>query len=244
MGLSEVFTAVGDVLLPPVCPLCREEPLPETPLPLCETCWRRFEPLREPFCPRCAVPFGGAGPSHECPRCRSRPPPFGQARAWGVYEGGLLEAVQRLKYRGDLWLRRALCALAEEAFHRFWNGDSEFSAVVCVPADRRALRRRGFDLPALLSRAVARSAGLPWRPSALVRREEGIDLVGLGAEQRWRAARRAYGPRERLAGRVLLVDDVLTTTATARACSLACRKAGARTVDVLAVARTPLGRTA
>ncbi len=244
MGLSGLLAAVGDVLLPPVCPLCRRDPPRGQPIPVCEPCWRGFAPLREPFCPRCSVPFPGAGPSHECPRCRDRSPPFARARAWGAYDGGLLDALQRLKYRGDLALRSTLEGLAVEAFHRFWGDDRDFSAVVCVPADAKTLRRRGFDLPALLSRAVARSTGLPWNPAALLRRSDGVELVGLGAEERWRAAHRAYGCRGPLSGRVLLVDDVLTTTATARACALACRRAGARSVEVLAVARTPPGRNA
>ncbi len=243
MGLPDLLAALADVLLPPVCPLCREDPPRGQRLPLCETCWTSFEPLREPFCSRCSLPFPGTGPSHDCPRCRRRSPPFARARAWGAYDGGLLDALQRLKYRGDLALRSALERLAVDTFQRFWEGDRDFSAVVCVPPDPRTLGRRGFDLPALLSRAVARSAGLPWNPAALLRRSDGVELVGLDAGERWRAAHRAYDFRERLNGRVLLVDDVLTTTATARACALACRRAGARSVDVLALARTPLGRT-
>ena len=186
----------------------------------------------------CAEPFAGTGPSHPCPRCRSDPPPFRSLRAWGRYEAGLLELVQAVKFGGRHELRGALGALFEAALTRHCAG-APFDAVVPVPASVRGLGRRGFDLPGYLSRRASRVLGVPWRPFALARRPDAPDLVGLSATERLKAARRAFGPREPLTGSVLLVDDVATSTATARACALACLRAGAREVRVLVLARTP-----
>jgi len=197
-----------------------------------------LEPLREPFCSLCGEPFPGVGPSHLCTRCREQPPPFRELRAWGVYRGALLDAVRRWKFAGDPCLRVALGGLAGEAFRRFWPHE-RFGAVIPVPCHPATLHRRGFDVPALLARVVARGAGLPWRPRALEKAREIPELVGLDLRARAAAVRGAYRAREALEGGVLLVDDVATSTATARACARACREAGAEWVAVLALARTP-----
>lgn len=145
------------------------------------------------------------------------------------------------KFGGGLELRGLLAAIAVEGFERHYRGGPErLSAVVPVPCDRATLRRRGFDLPALCSRAVAGAANRPWRPTALRKRASTPDLVGLGARERARAVADAYGVGEALEGTVLLVDDVVTTTATVRACAHAALAAGAEKVLCLAVARTPM----
>jgi predicted amidophosphoribosyltransferase len=224
------------LLLPPLCPLCRENVL-QPARPFCTTCASCLTAAEEPWCPTCGLPYTGRGPSHLCPRCLHDPPPFEQVRVWGVYAGGLADAVQRFKYAGQLSMRRALEQLAVEALVRHY-GVPPVSAVVPVPPHPSTARRRGCDLAALLARAVARAAGLPIRLRALRKVARTPDLVTLDAAQRRRAVAEAYGPRERLSGGVLLVDDVVTTTATARACATACLAAGADYVRVLALART------
>ncbi len=227
------------VLLPAVCPLCGNRGLPEGGGPVCGSCATRLEPLVGPCCSRCALPFSGGGPDHPCPRCVADPPPFEGLRAWGPYRGALLEAIQRLKYGGDLALRRLLEDLAVDAVRRTPAVPGP-DAVVPVPCTTRTLARRGFDLPALLARRVAREVQAPWRPSAVRKRPDAPDLVGMGAAERERATRRAFEPVASLAGTVLVVDDVVTTTATVRAVARACLAAGAGRVTVLALARTPL----
>ncbi len=230
--------ALAQVLLPPLCPACRERGPRDPSFSFCDRCAAQLEPLREPFCPRCGVPFPGAGPSHPCPQCDADPPPFDELRTWGIYRGGLLDAIQRWKFASDLCWREALEGLACETVDRFWPEIGP-SAVVPVPCHLRTLRRRGFDPAALLSRAVARRLGAPWRPRALQKVRLIPELVGLDARARWDTVQGAYEHREPLAGTVLLVDDVVTSTATSRSCAEACRQAGAARVLVLGLARTP-----
>jgi predicted amidophosphoribosyltransferase len=148
--------------------------------------------------------------------------------------------VRAFKFSRRFALRRVLEDLVVEAFDRFYSeATNGVRAVVPVPCRRSTLRRRGFDLPALLARRLARSRALSWRPEALMKLADTPDLVRLGAAARVRAVKRAYAPRESLEGPVLLVDDVVTSTATARACARSCLDAGADRVLVLALARTP-----
>jgi len=238
--LLRAVRALACVLLPPLCPACRARGPGGGPATFCGPCAARLEPLQEPFCPRCGLSFPGAGPSHPCPRCSAERPPFEELRTWGLYRGGLLDAIQRWKFGRDLSWRTALEGLACEAQGRFWPA-LRVAAVVPVPCHPATLRRRGFDPAALLSRAVARRADAVWRPQALRKVRAIPELVGLDAQERRAAVRGAYAPAERLGGTVLLVDDVVTSTATARACAEACRRAGAARTLVLGLARTPLG---
>jgi predicted amidophosphoribosyltransferase len=136
-------------------------------------------------------------------------------------------------------VRRVLEHFILRGFDRYWQPGA-FSAVIPVPCHPTTLRRRGFDLPALLARKLSRSREIPWRPRALSKVKVTADLVGLKPSQRTAAVAGAYAAREALDGQVLLVDDVATSTATARACAKACLQAGASAVKVLVVARTPL----
>jgi len=237
-AVAEAARGLVDLFLPSLCPLCGRSP-PETGShPLCPACAGRVRAPSEPWCPVCAVPFPGTGPSHPCPRCLADPPPFRRLRARALYEGAAADLIQAMKFSGRLEVRSALVDLAIQAALEHY-ADTRYAAVVPVPAAPAALRSRGFDLPGILSRGLARHLGVPWRPHALSKDPGAPELLGRGAAARLRIAARAYRPAEPLAGPVLLVDDVATTTATARACARACREAGAHRVDVLVLARTP-----
>ena len=149
----------------------------------------------------------------------------------------LAAAVHALKFRGRRGVAAVLGARLAEA-HSFAPG----ALVVPVPLHPSRLRARGYNQALLLARPLARRRGLPLNPRVLVRLRPTPAQSSLGAAHRAVNLDGAFAVREpaRVRGRrVALVDDVLTTGATAHACAVALLDAGATGVDVYTVGRTP-----
>jgi ComF family protein len=146
-----------------------------------------------------------------------------------------------LKFGG----RRRIASVLGRKAARSFLGSGELrdaAAVVPVPLSRGRMRERGFNQAKLVARAVAREAGLPLRTRVLKKTKERPPQAGLSAAARRRnvlAAYRARLPRSLRGKTVLLVDDILTTGATAEAAARALLQSGAGAVDVLTLARVP-----
>jgi ComF family protein len=176
-----------------------------------------------------------------CGRCRRGLTPYEAGASLGPFEGGLRTLVHELKYRGR---RRVAARLAE-----LFVGDDAVRSLltpgaVLVPVPLHPLRRRerGFNQSELLACELARRSGLAVAETALVRRKDTAPQTGLSAADRRRNVAGAFAVRRRAAvagRRVVLVDDVFTTGATALACARALHDAGAGAVRVLTVARVP-----
>jgi ComF family protein len=205
-------------------------------------------------CTGCAMPQLDGNPVRaRCALCRRIPFPF--AAAWAAFEYGeaLAAGIVRMKHAGRRDLARRLARLLVqplgEALAR--GGFGRDDLVVPVPLHARRLRRRGFNqalelargaLRGVASAATARAAGALPRldPRLLVRTRSTSDLGHAGPAERLAEVAGAFAVRapRRLRGRrVLLVDDVLTTGATASECTDALRRSGAREVVVLVLAR-------
>jgi ComF family protein len=154
-----------------------------------------------------------------------------------AYEGAARDLVLALKFRARLG---AADLLAEPLAEALAGADVPGDLLVPVALSARRLRRRGFNQSLFIARAVARRLGVPVAAGALARRLDAPPQSRSTRAARRRGPRGAFVARRRhVAGRcVLLVDDVLTTGATARACALALRRAGATAVVVAAACRS------
>jgi ComF family protein len=234
--------ALLDLLLPPHCAAC--DAMVQAPGLLCPDCFRRTGFITEPFCVRCGVPFANAGlggAEQLCPGCRTVPPVFGRARAALRYDTHGRRLILPFKHADRTELSAVLAphmARAGAALLR------EADLLVPVPLHRGRLFRRRYNQAALLAKAVGRIANVPCAVDALVRRRATASLGEKSAAERVAEVAGAFAVRPsreaRVRGaRVLLVDDVMTSGATANACASVLLAAGAAAADVLAAARVP-----
>lgn len=184
------------------------------------------------------MPFVNGAPLDEdgvCPLCRRGLRGFDAAYCYGAYEGRLRKLIHLFKYDRMRPLASHLGRLMAAAL----PAGEQVDAVVPVPLHWRRRWGRGFNQSELLARVVARRYGLKVCP-ALGRGRATASQAGLTSPMRRANVAGAFSVRRRQEvenRRVLLVDDVITTGATASACGAALKRAGARRVTVLTLAR-------
>jgi ComF family protein len=233
-AVPTLVEALAQTFLPASCSICGSAlPWRGSRAGVCPVCWDGATPHTGPLCPSCGTPElvdGGA-----CLTCRTAPPPWRAAASFGPYAGVLRELILLFKGRGRDELAAPLAGLLIGALRRAaWPAPD---AVVAVPMTWVRRLRRGYNQAELLAHEVARTLGVR-RVRALRRRGRGTQVGGARSE-RLRLAASAFPVRRAVRGRVVLVDDVFTTGATAAACTRALRRAGADEVLVLTLARTP-----
>lgn len=167
-----------------------------------------------------------------CVPCTARPPPYARAVAAYAYAFPLDRLLQQLKYAGRLsYAAHFAGALATRV-------DAWPDALVALPLAPERQRQRGYNQAAEIARVLAREGNVAL-VDALVRTRDTTPQADLHGGERARNLRGAFAARSSLRGmHVAIVDDVMTTGATLRAAAIAARAAGARQVDVWAVART------
>ncbi|HYW15888.1 MAG TPA: ComF family protein [Allosphingosinicella sp.] len=252
---SAALRSMLDFALPPRCPACGA--ITREPHRFCLGCWRSLTFLGEPCCVRCGLPFEYAGGGEaSCGRCLAEPPPFDRLRAAVAYDEVSRQVALKLKYSG----RPGLAETLAHFMLRQLSSGGQLSAggqlssggqsspgegealLVPVPLHRWRIWKRGYNQAALIASALSRRTGLPVGLDLLSRTRATPPLQGLGRRERALAVRGAFKvpprARPRLAGRrILLVDDVYTSGATAAACALALKRGGAASVDILCWAR-------
>lgn len=229
-----------DFLLPPHCLTC-EQPV-DTPGQFCPACFEQTHFITAPCCVRCGVPFetkergGSAG---ACPNCVADPPPWGEARAALRYDAQTKRLILPFKYGDRVETAQPLATMMARAGAALLR---EADWLVPVPLHRRRMLSRRYNQAALLARALSRQSGRPALLDALRRVRATSPLAEMSPNRRSAEMEAAIAvrPARRVMleqSRVLLIDDVLTSGATARACVSVLLAAGVTRVDVLVAAR-------
>lgn len=230
--------AALSLVYPPVCIACQAAT--GEPHALCAACWSGIRFIERPYCERLGTPFAvDLGMPLLSPAAIADPPVFGRARAVAQYDGTASALVHRLKYGDRLELARAMGGMMSRAGTELLK---DADVIVPVPLHRWRLWRRRFNQAMALAAVVSRRSGVACDPLLLARVKRTRQQVGLTRAQRQENLQGAFRvPTEAKARlkdkRILLIDDVLTTGATANAASRALLRGGAASVDILAFAR-------
>ncbi len=238
--LHTLWTTVLDAIYPPECLLCAL-PLDETPRTamLCEQCNTALITDLLPACPRCGCTVGiGLDVSNGCTRCYNQTFHFSSVMRLGLYDYKLRDAVLRMKSLHGESLAETL-GRVWFAQHRDRFLALNPNVVVPVPLHFTRRLRRGYNQAQALAEAIARGLRVPCQPRCLRRIRNTAKQSGLTAAARKENVKGAFSVGRRSLApdlRILLVDDVMTTGATANAAAQTLRKSGAGRVDVAVLA--------
>ncbi|MGA7326480.1 MAG: ComF family protein [Rhodomicrobium sp.] len=228
----------SDLVLPAVCVSCSS--LVTRHNLLCPKCWSSLHLITPPLCNRLGLPlpgYEGSGP-HISTQALVNPPVFSRARAAAHYTGIMRRLIVRFKFEDKHEPLPLFVKLMREAGR---NLVDDAQLLVPVPLHRLRLLQRRFNQSALLAQGLSKATGVPAAVSALKRVRRTAAQVGLSHEERLANVLRAFAVhspgRNGLKGKnILLIDDVMTTGATANACASVLLDRGARRVDVLTIA--------
>jgi ComF family protein len=237
-------------LFPSDCRICPSSLFSVSRLPVCSSCLESIQPISQARCNVCGDLLSaadGAFGDARCPECASDGPAFERAVNYGAYTGVLRQLIHLLKYERMRPAANVLGRLTAEASLQL-EGDIDVPELLMipVPVHKVRMRSRGFNQAELIARAAQRgieqSIGrkLTLDVTALLRVRFAESQVSLTVEERRQQIRGSFKvtSRERVKGReILLVDDVLTTGATASECARELRQAGAARVWVVTPAR-------
>ena len=221
-----------------ICLLC-DEPS-DSALALCAPCLDEL-PWLGAQCSVCALPL--PAPGLTCGQCLQEPPAFQRVIAPWRYDFPVDSLISRFKHHEKWPFGQLMAELLGQFLHyRFDEGLPRPDSLLPVPLSRRRLRQRGFNQAGMLAQWLGASLQLVVQPKLLLRTQDTPAQQGLDARARQRNLRQAFAlaDQAQVAGRHLaLVDDVLTTGATAQALARLLINAGARRVDIYCLARTP-----
>lgn len=208
---------------------------------LCPSCQTLIQPNIPPFCPKCARPLHGHPLRPRCLRCQQKEPRFDFAWAACLYAEPLKTFIHQFKYNQKTSLRVPFAELMISFIHTYQLDMAQFQLMIPVPLFPTRLRERGYNQSYLLAQGLAKAFAIELSAHHLIRVRHTRPQFLLDEKERWTNMHRAFKIKSSCAvskKNILLIDDLLTTGATASEAAAVLKEAGAQTVGVLTLAIT------
>ncbi len=237
-----------DLIYPPRCLICagflceKEASVNGQRIYFCRDCLSSLAVVESPFCPVCSSPLETGGADRVCRECNTHPPSFDMLVAPYLYESPLMECIHQFKYRPKPHMGDSLGPLLASFAHETLYG-MDHPLLIPVPLHKKKLRERGFNQALVLARHVANALRGEIDFVSLKRHRATVPQTELDKKQRKRNVRGAFvlADSDKISDReVILVDDVATTGSTLNECAKLLKKAGAREVVALVLARAAI----
>ena len=230
---SAIAQKVIDFLLPPQCAICHE--ITDKQYTLCADCWGCLDFITSPKCSKCSVPLHGVDHDMPCMDCLKNPPIFNQAHAPLVYNDSIKKLILRFKNYDGLHLSPMFCNWLQLC--KIENIDM----IIPVPLHWWRFFVRQYNQAAELGKILSKGIQVPMHCDVLKRNKATASQGHKSKILRYQNLSEAFVVSDSKQilknARVLLIDDVLTSGATANACAQTLLTAGASCVDVLTIAR-------
>lgn len=237
--IKNLCMEILDFSCPNCCPYCNK-PIKSKEM-LCSVCFKKLNFIQGQKCYRCGVPLSYYDYDEEkvlCPSCLKKRPVYDIARSVLVYDAFSRSAILRLKYKDHIEFSRIFVSWMEKAGEKLF---SKTDIITPVPLHWRRRIKRFYNQSDLIASQLAENLNIKYDAQLLYKKNYTSAQERKTKKDRIQNVKNSFGVRNtsNVEGKsVLLIDDVLTTGATAENCAKALKKAGARAVYVLTVARS------
>lgn len=229
-----------NTLYPYRCPSCRKIVQNEA---FCNNCWKKLVFIEKPTCSICGEPLDiKKDQSLLCGRCLNKQHYFSKATSVFIYNRTIARAIYRLKFNRKTFLSRFFAKFIVNNVKNFNSG-----YIVAVPIYKNRLVERGYNQSLLLAKEISKLTNIPYIENAILKVKSTLPQGKLTTAKRKNNLKSAFRINEKYKNllknkNILIVDDVLTTGATADECAKILKKNGANRVFVGTIARTTLNR--
>lgn len=241
--LKDLLQGLGHLVYPPHCLVCSTHYTDPSGPGVCPPCRAAIVFNHPPFCRKCSRCLGVHIEQTYCKECRNAKPSFDFAWSACLYEDPLKDLIHRFKYGQKTQLRRLFAEVMISFIKEYGLDTGQFDAIVPIPLSSTRSRERGYNQAQLLAQEIAGEFSIPLAPEGNhLRRIRHTDPQSfLDEKQRWTNIKGAFTIRKLRNLRhknILLIDDLLTTGATAAEAARVLKTAGAGIVGVLTLAIT------
>ena len=231
--MSSLFDNFIDLIFPPRCVICKSK----SRKIICEDCLGKIVYLKPPICGVCGKPWDKYFEGSLCEDCAKGGAPFSLARSVALYDGMLKEAIHKFKFDGK---RKIAPYLSKLLVAYLQYGDipiKDINVVIPIPLSKKREKQRGYNQSKLLTEGIARHYSIPLDDASLKKIRDVTPQFELSRKERLQNIRGAFRSSQLAGKKILLIDDIYTTGATAREAASALKTAGAKNVYVLTLAR-------